>query len=170
MIATTALLACATAAICLATDGGADQFRLFNPDQGLVVNVVPSYVRPYVVRAYTIEGVIMGSSTTYFPVTGPSSDNAFTLQVITGGVQEDRQILPHVCRNTGSTQDTNDTTCRSMNAITKTSSVSAGDAGCGHRKMMGPKNNRLVCCTMVILVLFHIKLVTPTNLRIHTRK
>jgi hypothetical protein len=96
MIAATALLGCATTAIGLATSAGTEQF---SSNQGLVVNVVPSYVRPYVVRAYTIEGVIMGSSTTYFPVTGPSSDNAFTLQIITGGVQDDMQILPHVCRN-----------------------------------------------------------------------
>lgn len=63
MIAVTALLACATATICLAASAGAEWFILFDPDQVLVVNVVPNYVRSYGVRAYTTEGVIMGSST-----------------------------------------------------------------------------------------------------------
>lgn len=76
--------------------------RSFNAE--LVVKTVPDHVRPYVVRAYSLEGVMIGAQTYYFPVTGPSSDNAFTLQITTGGVQGSLQVIPHVCTNDTDTQ------------------------------------------------------------------
>ncbi|KAK5134702.1 hypothetical protein LTR08_006217 [Meristemomyces frigidus] len=45
----------------------------------LVVTSVPDYVRPYIVRAYSLDGLAVGSQVYRFPVTGPASGGAFTL-------------------------------------------------------------------------------------------
>lgn len=62
----------------------------------LEVAVVPSHVRPYVVRAYTLPGVVVGTQIYRFPVTGPSSDNAFTLISTAAPASNELGVLPHV--------------------------------------------------------------------------
>lgn len=64
--------------------------------ESLEVTVVPSHVRPYVVRAYTLPGVIVGTQIYRFPVTGPSSDNAFTLISTAAPTSDELGVLPHV--------------------------------------------------------------------------
>ncbi|KAL1612555.1 hypothetical protein SLS60_000783 [Paraconiothyrium brasiliense] len=67
------------------------------PDNSsLVVTNVPDYVRPYVVRAYTLDGVRIGSQIYRFPVTGPSSDNAFTLISTAAPASSELGVLPHI--------------------------------------------------------------------------
>jgi len=63
----------------------------------LVVTKVPDYVRPYVVRAYSLDGVRVGSQVYRFPVTGPSSDYAFTLISTAAPASTSLGVLPHVC-------------------------------------------------------------------------
>lgn len=94
MTLTTIILAFATAAALFPTAAHA---RSLFPNEQLVVTTVPGHLRPYVVRSYSLEGIIIGDQTFYFPVTGPSSDNAFTLQVTVGGIQDSIRVFPHVC-------------------------------------------------------------------------
>ena len=63
----------------------------------LIVTKVPDYVRPYVVRAYSLDGVRVGSQVYRFPVTGPSSDYAFTLISTAAPASTSLGVLPHVC-------------------------------------------------------------------------
>ncbi|KAJ4292364.1 hypothetical protein N0V90_009025 [Kalmusia sp. IMI 367209] len=65
-------------------------------NSSLIVTKVPDYVRPYVVRAYTLEGVRIGSQVYRFPVTGPSSDNAFTLISTAAPASSELGVLPHI--------------------------------------------------------------------------
>ncbi|KAJ8105077.1 hypothetical protein OPT61_g10397 [Boeremia exigua] len=62
----------------------------------LIVTKVPDYVRPYVVRAYTLDGYRIGSQVYRFPVTGPSSGNAFTLISTAAPASTSLGVLPHV--------------------------------------------------------------------------
>ena len=64
--------------------------------RSLVVTKVPDYVRPYAVRAYALDGVRIGPQVYRFPVTGPSSDNAFTLISTTAPASNELGVLPHV--------------------------------------------------------------------------
>lgn len=69
----------------------------FKPsNSSLVVTKVPDYVRPYVVKAYTLDGVRLGAQVYRFPVTGPSSGNAFTLISTASPASSDLGVLPHV--------------------------------------------------------------------------
>ncbi|KAB2100319.1 hypothetical protein AG0111_0g11216 [Alternaria gaisen] len=61
----------------------------------LIVTKVPDYVRPYVVRAYSLDGVRVGSQVYRFPVTGPSSDYAFTLISTAAPASTSLGVLPH---------------------------------------------------------------------------
>jgi|SRR5690242_1577873 len=63
----------------------------------LIVIKVPDHVRPYVVRAYTLDGYRVGSQVYRFPVTGPSSDYAFTLISTAAPASTSLGVLPHVC-------------------------------------------------------------------------
>lgn len=65
-------------------------------NSSLVVTQVPDYVRPYAVRAYTLDGVRIGSQVYRFPVTGPSSDYAFTLISTAAPASSELGVLPHV--------------------------------------------------------------------------
>lgn len=67
-----------------------------NGSEGLEVSIVPDYVRPYVVRAYSIPGVVVGPQIYRFPVTGPSSGNAFTLISTAAPASDELGVLPHV--------------------------------------------------------------------------
>jgi hypothetical protein len=62
----------------------------------LVVAKVPDHVRPYIVRAYTLDGYRVGSQIYRFPVTGPSSDYAFTLISTSAPASSELGVLPHV--------------------------------------------------------------------------
>lgn len=62
----------------------------------LIVTKVPDYVRPYVVRAYTLDGYLVGSQVYRFPVTGPSSNYAFTLISTAAPASTSLGVLPHV--------------------------------------------------------------------------
>ena len=62
----------------------------------LIVTKVPDYVRPYIVRAYTLDGYRVGSQVYRFPVTGPSSDYAFTLISTAAPSSTSLGVLPHV--------------------------------------------------------------------------
>jgi hypothetical protein len=63
----------------------------------LIVTKTPDHVRPYIVRAYTLPGVRLGSQVYRFPVTGPSSDYAFTLISTAAPASTELGVLPHVC-------------------------------------------------------------------------
>jgi hypothetical protein len=63
----------------------------------LIVTKVPNYVRPYIVRAYTLDGYRVGSQVYRFPVTGPSSNYAFTLISTAAPASTSLGVLPHVC-------------------------------------------------------------------------
>ncbi|EMD94934.1 hypothetical protein COCC4DRAFT_176256 [Bipolaris maydis ATCC 48331] len=65
-------------------------------NSSLVVTQVPDYVRPYAVRAYTLDGVRIGSQVYRFPVTGPSSDYAFTLISTAAPASSELGVLPHI--------------------------------------------------------------------------
>jgi hypothetical protein len=62
----------------------------------LIVSKVPDHVRPYIVRAYAIDGYRVGSQIYRFPVTGPSSDYAFTLISTAAPASTSLGVLPHV--------------------------------------------------------------------------
>lgn len=66
----------------------------------LIVTKVPDYIRPYIVRAYTLDGYRVGSQVYRFPVTGPSSDYAFTLISTAAPASTSLGVLPHVCLST----------------------------------------------------------------------
>lgn len=61
----------------------------------LWVSEVPSSPRPYAVRHYGIPGVVVGAQTYRFPVTGPSSDYAFTLISTGAPASGSLGVLPH---------------------------------------------------------------------------
>lgn len=61
----------------------------------LWVSEVPSSPRPYAVRHYGIPGVVVGAQTYRFPVTGPSSDKAFTLISTGAPASGSLGVLPH---------------------------------------------------------------------------
>jgi hypothetical protein len=67
-----------------------------NESESLEVSIVPNYVRPYAVRAYSLPGVVVGQQIYRFPVTGPSSDNAFTLISTATPASNELGVLPHV--------------------------------------------------------------------------
>lgn len=62
---------------------------------GLWVSEVPDSPRPYAVRHYGIDGVAVGSQIYRFPVTGPSSDYAFTLISTASPGSGSLGVLPH---------------------------------------------------------------------------
>lgn len=62
----------------------------------LWVSEVPSSPQPYAVRHYGIAGVSLGAQIYRFPVTGPSSDNAFTLISTASPGSGSLGVLPHV--------------------------------------------------------------------------
>lgn len=66
-------------------------------NSSLIVTQVPDFVRPYAIRAYTLDGVRIGSQVYRFPVTGPSSDYAFTLISTAAPASSELGVLPHVC-------------------------------------------------------------------------
>ncbi|KAI3396745.1 hypothetical protein diail_11707 [Diaporthe ilicicola] len=61
----------------------------------LWVSEVPSSPQPYAVRHYGIPGVVIGAQTYRFPVTGPSSDYAFTLISTAAPGSGSLGVLPH---------------------------------------------------------------------------
>ncbi|KAG9200983.1 hypothetical protein G6514_006363 [Epicoccum nigrum] len=61
----------------------------------LIVNKVPDHARPYIVRAYALDGYRVGSQIYRFPVTGPSSDYAFTLISTAAPASTSLGVLPH---------------------------------------------------------------------------
>ncbi|KAI7503763.1 RmlC-like cupin [Hortaea werneckii] len=67
----------------------------FTAGQRLEVTTVPNHVRPYIVRAYSLPGVVVGTQIYRFPVTGPSSDNAFTLISTAAPASDELGVLPH---------------------------------------------------------------------------
>lgn len=62
----------------------------------LIVTKVPDHVRPYIVRAYALDGYRVGAQVYRFPVTGPSSDYAFTLISTAAPASTSLGVLPHV--------------------------------------------------------------------------
>lgn len=62
----------------------------------LWVSEVPDSPQPYAVRHYGIPGLVIGSQIYRFPVTGPSSDNAFTLISTAAPGSGYLGVLPHV--------------------------------------------------------------------------
>lgn len=69
----------------------------YSQAEPLIVTEVPDHVRPYVVRAYTIDGPLVGNQVYRFPVTGASSGGAFTLISTAATGSEALGVLPHVC-------------------------------------------------------------------------
>lgn len=66
----------------------------------LVVTKVPTYVRPYIVHAYTIDGLQLGPQVYRFPVTGESSGGAFTIISTAAPESADLGVNPHVSPST----------------------------------------------------------------------
>lgn len=63
----------------------------------LYVTTAPSTPRPYIVPAYSsVQAVAIGSQIYRFPVTGPSSGNAFTLVTTAGPASSALGVLPHI--------------------------------------------------------------------------
>lgn len=60
------------------------------------VTSVPSYVRPYAIPHYLAQGCVVGQQIYRFPVTGPSSDNAFTLISTNAPGSHYLGVLPHI--------------------------------------------------------------------------
>ena len=60
------------------------------------VSSVPSYVRPYAIPHYSAQGCVIGQQVYRFPVTGPSSDNAFTLISTAAPSSNYLGVLPHI--------------------------------------------------------------------------
>ncbi|KAH8660757.1 RmlC-like cupin domain-containing protein [Tricladium varicosporioides] len=69
---------------------GADAFN-----SSIWVNTVPTYVRPYAIQHYDAGGCVVGQQVYRFPVTGPSSDNAFTLISTNAPGSTALGVLPH---------------------------------------------------------------------------
>ncbi|CAN8096115.1 unnamed protein product [Discula destructiva] len=65
------------------------------PASGLWVSEVPSSPKPYAVRHYGIPGTSVAGQVYRFPVTGPSSDNAFTLISTASPGAGSLGVLPH---------------------------------------------------------------------------
>lgn len=61
----------------------------------LWVSEVPTSPQPYAVRHYGIPGLSIGSQIYRFPVTGPSSDDAFTLISTAAPASGSLGVLPH---------------------------------------------------------------------------
>lgn len=59
------------------------------------VDSVPNFVRPYAIHHYDAGGCVVGQQFYRFPVTGPSSDNAFTLIGTNAPGSTDLGVLPH---------------------------------------------------------------------------
>lgn len=59
------------------------------------VDDVPSYVRPYAIQHYSAQGYVVGQQIYRFPVTGPSSDYAFTLISTNAPGSSDLGVFPH---------------------------------------------------------------------------
>lgn len=60
------------------------------------VDEVPTYVRPYAIQHYSAGGCVVGQQIYRFPVTGPSSDNAFTLISTNAPGSDSLGVLPHI--------------------------------------------------------------------------
>jgi quercetin dioxygenase-like cupin family protein len=61
----------------------------------LWVAEVPTHVRPYAIQHYSAGGCVIGQQVYRFPVTGASSDNAFTLISTNAPGSTDLGVLPH---------------------------------------------------------------------------
>ncbi|KAG4411186.1 hypothetical protein IFR04_015677 [Cadophora malorum] len=59
------------------------------------VDEVPSLVRPYAIQHYSAQGYVVGQQIYRFPVTGPSSDYAFTLISTNAPGSSDLGVFPH---------------------------------------------------------------------------
>lgn len=70
--------------------------RQADSTSALWVSEVPDSPRPYAVRHYGIDGVAVGAQVYRFPVTGPSSDYAFTLISTASPASGYVGVLPHV--------------------------------------------------------------------------
>lgn len=69
----------------------------YSSTDALIVTTVPDHVRPYVVRAYSIDGLPVGNQLYRFPVTGASSGGAFTLISTAATGSGNLGVSPHVC-------------------------------------------------------------------------
>ncbi|KAH6625342.1 quercetin 2,3-dioxygenase [Boeremia exigua] len=61
----------------------------------LIVTQVPDYVRPYIVRAYALDGYRIGTQVYRFPVTGPSSGYAFSMISTAAPASTELGVLAH---------------------------------------------------------------------------
>lgn len=107
----------------------------------LLVAEVPDHVRPYVVRAYSLAGPLVGPQVYRFPVTGASSGGAFTLISTAAPGSYDLGVLPHVLlsrehvHRVGKT----DSDCSNTRDTMRTSSVSEDALPCGPKNMATSK-------------------------------
>jgi hypothetical protein len=104
----------------------------------LIVTKVPDYVRPYIVRAYALEGYRVGSQIYRFPVTGPSSDYAFTLISTAAPASTSLGVLPHVSHCHIWHNDPRADSSRPMRPITRTSTASKVVMLSGQARTMSP--------------------------------
>src|ERR1700712_3621162 len=64
-------------------------------DSSIWVTSVPTSLRPYAIAHNNAGGVVVGQQYFRFPVTGPSSDNAFTLISTSAPASTELGVLPH---------------------------------------------------------------------------
>ncbi|TVY46382.1 Quercetin 2,3-dioxygenase, partial [Lachnellula occidentalis] len=69
--------------------------RALNYPGPIWVDEVPTYVRPYAIQHYSAGGCVVGQQIYHFPVTGQSSDYAFTLMSTNTPGSDSLGVLPH---------------------------------------------------------------------------
>ncbi|TID13245.1 RmlC-like cupin [Venturia nashicola] len=67
-----------------------------SPKSSIWVTEVPTYVRPYAIPHLLAGGCVVGQQIYRFPVTGPSSDNAFSLIQTNAPGSTELGVLPHI--------------------------------------------------------------------------
>lgn len=102
----------------------------------LIVTKVPDYVRPYIVRAYTLDGYLVGSQVYRFPVTGPSSDYAFSLVSTAAPASTSLGVLPHVSHWHTWHNEPHADSSRPMRSTTRTSTASRAVTLSGRARIM----------------------------------
>ncbi|TVY86252.1 Quercetin 2,3-dioxygenase [Lachnellula willkommii] len=84
---------CLVVVVVAFTSGTAQALNYSGP---IWVDEVPTYVRPYAIQHYSAGGCVVGSQIYRFPVTGPSSGNAFTLMSTNAPGSDSLGVLPHL--------------------------------------------------------------------------
>ena len=91
MLASLSILASALFGLAATSPTGLDKRA-----DSLIVTTVPDTVRPYIVRAFGLDGYTVGAQIYRFPVTGNSSGGAFSMIGTATYESSSLGVLPHV--------------------------------------------------------------------------